>query len=90
MESTNTQNSSQGEERKLCGKCQMFYGTIATNFMCSKCFRETQEGVGKAVKKSEANSNSSSKADVVMVDAVKETQEEEKGPARPVQVSFNL
>ena len=27
--------------RQLCGNCSMFYGTKDTNFLCSKCFRET-------------------------------------------------
>jgi len=25
---------------KLCGKCMMFYGPIANNYLCSKCFKE--------------------------------------------------
>jgi len=28
-------------ERQLCGKCYSFYGTALTNFMCSKCFKES-------------------------------------------------
>ena len=26
---------------KLCRKCMAFYASIATNYMCSKCFKES-------------------------------------------------
>jgi hypothetical protein len=34
---------------KLCGKCMMFYGPIANNYLCSKCFKENG-GVAAAPK----------------------------------------
>ena len=72
-------------------KCEMFYGTSSTNFMCSKCFKEDQ--ASKGVKPETTNSSTApvaSTADVPMAsnDNVDSKQpEEEKAPARPVQVS---
>ena len=72
-------------------KCEMFYGTSATNFMCSKCFKEDQ--ASKGVKPGVTNSSTApvvSTADVQMAtnDSHDSKQpEEEKAPARPVQVS---
>ena len=28
-------------ETRLCSGCQQFFGTEATNFMCSQCFKQT-------------------------------------------------
>ena len=37
MEYSNSSEVSENE-RKLCSGCQTFFGTKATNFMCSQCF----------------------------------------------------
>ena len=37
-------------EPRLCSECQSFYGTAATNFMCSSCFKKAG---GAQVKKPE-------------------------------------
>lgn len=34
-------------ELKMCSKCQQFYGTKATAFMCSKCFKESNSSMQK-------------------------------------------
>ena len=39
MEYRNTSEVSDNE-RKLCSGCQTFFGTKATNFMCSQCFKK--------------------------------------------------
>ena len=33
---------------KLCSKCMMFYGPIAFNYLCSKCFKESGGVVASA------------------------------------------
>eukprot|EP00345_Euplotes_harpa_P015479 CAMPEP_0168341296 /NCGR_PEP_ID=MMETSP0213-20121227/14589_1 /TAXON_ID=151035 /ORGANISM="Euplotes harpa, Strain FSP1.4" /LENGTH=120 /DNA_ID=CAMNT_0008347725 /DNA_START=17 /DNA_END=379 /DNA_ORIENTATION=+ len=38
MEYSNSEISD--SESRPCQNCQQFYGTKATNFMCSKCFKE--------------------------------------------------
>ena len=38
MEYSNSEASDNGP--KICSKCQQFYGTKETGFMCSKCFKE--------------------------------------------------
>ena len=93
METTNTQNSGNSDERKLCVKCEMFYGTNATNFMCSKCFKEDQESKAKSDPKETSNStahnNQSSDANMTGNDSNNNQEpEENKGPSRPIQVSF--
>ena len=30
------------DERRLCGNCAQFYGTVDTDFLCSKCFKESK------------------------------------------------
>ena len=40
----------QSTEPRLCSECQSFYGTAATNFMCSSCFKKAG---GAQVKKPE-------------------------------------
>jgi ribosomal protein S27AE len=37
------ESNNQANETKLCSNCHTFFGTHATNFMCSKCFREVQK-----------------------------------------------
>ena len=41
MEYSNTSEVNDNEPR-LCPKCQSFFGTKDTNFMCSKCFKESK------------------------------------------------
>ena len=92
METTNTTNSSAPDERRLCGKCQTFYGTSATNFMCSKCFKEDQEANQKSAPeaKPEPKTDGTSSGDVDMkVDGDGQAPEENKAEERPVQVSFS-
>ena len=84
METTNTQIQSEPEERRLWSKCEMFYGTGATNFMCSKCFKEEKESKGGS------QANSVTTADAIMIDNKKtdaKSKEEEKAPSKPIQVS---
>lgn len=38
MESKNN-----NKEAVLCGNCKAFFGTIDTNFLCSKCYKESQK-----------------------------------------------
>jgi len=51
MESKNNKN-----ESVLCGNCKAFFGTIDTNFLCSKCYKENQ--------KSQASNNLSAERSV--------------------------
>ena len=60
--------------RQLCGNCNMFYGTKDTNFLCSKCFRESA-----AAEKKEAEAQSPIKELVKEVaEAVQSQQQNEK------------
>lgn len=73
----------------------MFYGTSATNFMCSKCFKEDQQkkGVVKEDTKTNAKSSKVTGTDAKLTSAdsaAAKTPEEEKLPSRPVQVRIVL
>ena len=39
-------------ETKLCSGCQQFYGSRATNFMCSRCFKNSQSNVANNMEES--------------------------------------
>ena len=85
-----SQPKPQEEERKLWSSWQTFYGTKTTNFMCSKCFKETQGDAAPAAdsKKNKIIFIEDAKMEVQAVD--KTTEEEEKKPERPVQVSSQV
>ena len=38
----------------LCGVCKAFYGGASTNFLCSKCFKESQSGSRQATETASA------------------------------------
>ena len=50
------QEDNSNQERKLCSVCCSFYGTADTNFLCSKCFRESkaESDKGEAAKQAVA------------------------------------
>ena len=84
MERASTETKPAAEERKLWSKCQMFYGTLSTKFMCSKCFKEYL-----ALHPSEVKAVATASSDAVMTDASQSKQEEEKKPAKPAQENKN-
>ena len=89
METKNSQINQNADKRELCPKCNLFYGTSATNFMCSKWFKEHQD----ELKKSGVTVEPDHKAGTASGDAVmtiENQQEEEKAPAKPIQVSLSL
>mmetsp|Transcript_16993 Transcript_16993/g.18972 ORF Transcript_16993/g.18972 Transcript_16993/m.18972 type:complete len:139 (-) Transcript_16993:42-458(-) len=73
----NTQSQPKAEEKKLCTKCTTFYGTIVTNFMCSKCFKDAG-GVIEPTPSGDAK-----------VEDVSIKNEEEKEPEKPIQEKKN-
>ena len=91
METTNTSDNTNADERRLCRKCQTFYGTSATNFMCSKCFKENQEADQKPVvdAKVQSKPEGTPSGDVEMAVADDTpAPEENKAESRPIQVPF--
>ena len=80
-----TQPTAQEEERKLWSSCNMFYGTKATNFMCSKCFKDSQPDKPEAT---ESKWNQLFLEDQKMEpNSEEKVVEEEKQPEKPIQVS---
>ena len=90
---TNTQSQAPVDDRKLWTVCQTFCGTSATNWMCSKCFKES----GGTIETSQAskNSNFQTKSNHNIAEAKMDTNsdnnilEEEKEPEKPVQIKKN-
>ena len=85
----NTQSQVNVDERKLWLKCQTFYGTSATKFMCSKCYKD--EFGSPPPNPSGKFSKINYLLDVKMEEEKASKQkEEEKQPSKPVQVCLCL
>ena len=76
------------DDRVLWSKCEMFYGTSVTNFMCSKWFKEESKDKGDSTIITSNISNSKTEDVNMVVEATSDTKpvEEEKVPEKPIQV----
>ncbi len=73
--------NNQTAERRLCSGCHAFYGGAATDFMCSKCFKESSASQGATA----AYVSPSKRAPMAnIVDAITKPSDFAPAPSEPV------